>query len=74
MTEEEKEIKLKEINKEIKKLEKQLDEVVGTITSVYTRIVGYYRNVSNWNPGKEQEYKERVPFKIDEQQTKEMTE
>ena len=74
MTEEEKEVKLKEINKEIKKLEKQLDEVVGTITEVYSRIVGYYRNTKNWNPGKEQEYKERVPFKIDEQQTKEMTE
>ena len=29
---------------------------------VYTRIVGYYRPVSNWNAGKQREYKERVEF------------
>ena len=29
---------------------------------VYTRIVGYYRPVQNWNAGKQREYKERVEF------------
>jgi ribonucleoside-triphosphate reductase len=31
---------------------------------VYSRVVGYYRLVSNWNIGKQQEFKERKEFKI----------
>lgn len=33
-------------------------------TEVYSRIVGYYRPVQQWNPGKQSEFKDRVPFKI----------
>ena len=29
---------------------------------VYTRVVGYYRPVQNWNAGKEVEYHDRLPF------------
>jgi hypothetical protein len=29
---------------------------------VYSRIVGYFRPVHNWNQGKQQEFKERVEF------------
>ncbi|KMQ51413.1 Ribonucleotide reductase of class III (anaerobic), large subunit [Chitinispirillum alkaliphilum] len=29
---------------------------------VYARIVGYYRPVKNWNPGKKSEYKDRTVF------------
>lgn len=29
---------------------------------VYTRVVGYYRPVQNWNLGKSEEYYDRVPF------------
>lgn len=29
---------------------------------VYSRIVGYFRPVSNWNAGKKQEFKERVCY------------
>lgn len=32
-------------------------------TEVYSRIVGYYRNVKNWNTGKKQEFKERKTYK-----------
>ena len=28
-------------------------------TEVYSRVVGYYRPVSNWNQGKQQEFSER---------------
>ncbi|MFW6013964.1 MAG: ribonucleoside triphosphate reductase [Candidatus Nanoarchaeia archaeon] len=38
-------------------------------TEVFSRIVGYYRPVSNWNKGKREEYKQRVEFK--EQKAKE---
>lgn len=31
---------------------------------VYSRIVGYYRPVKQWNQGKQQEFKERKAFKI----------
>lgn len=37
----------------------------GKATEVYTRIVGYYRPISQWNIGKKQEYKERVPYNSD---------
>lgn len=33
---------------------------------VYTRIVGYYRPVQQWNQGKQQEFKQRKEFKIRE--------
>jgi len=31
---------------------------------VYSRVVGYYRPVANWNLGKQQEFKERKTFKL----------
>ncbi len=38
----------------------------GKETEVYSRIVGYLRPVKTWNDGKQQEFRERVPFsKID---------
>ena len=38
----------------------------GAETEVYSRVVGYYRPVSNWNKGKQEEYKQRKFFKFDE--------
>ena len=31
---------------------------------VYSRIVGYFRPVENWNEGKKQEFSERVMFEV----------
>ena len=31
---------------------------------VYSRVVGYLRPISQWNVGKQQEYKERKEYKI----------
>jgi len=31
---------------------------------VYSRIVGYLRPISSWNAGKQQEFKDRVGFKV----------
>ena len=33
-------------------------------TEVYSRVVGYFRPVHNWNAGKKQEYKERINFGV----------
>ncbi len=32
---------------------------------VYTRVMGYHRPVSNFNPGKQQEHADRKPFTED---------
>ncbi len=41
------------------------EQILGTRTEVYSRIVGYYRSVKNWNAGKKAEYKERRVFNPD---------
>jgi len=33
---------------------------------VYSRIVGYLRPVQNWHKGKQQEFRERRPFRVPE--------
>lgn len=54
--------RIQEIDTQIAELKEKLNNVVGTETEVYTRIVGYYRAVKNWNAGKKDEYKKRVLF------------
>lgn len=41
-------------------------EQCGQETEVYSRIVGYYRPVKNWNDGKRAEYSDRKEFMINE--------
>jgi len=60
-----------QINSEIQLLEKQLNEVKGTQTEVYTRIVGYHRNIENWNKGKKEEYNHRRVYKVLKEQIEE---
>jgi hypothetical protein len=55
-----------EINSEITMLNEKLSHIKGTETEVYTRIVGYYRSIKNWNRGKREEYNFRMPFSIPE--------
>ena len=65
---------LSEIDAEIAQVKKELEDVRGTPAEVYTRIVGYYRSVKNWNAGKREEYGERKLFKQDNPRTGEMCE
>lgn len=58
---------VEQINKEIEELKEQYKNVKGKRTEVYTRIVGYYRSIKNWNKGKREEYKHRLPFKAREE-------
>jgi len=37
-------------------------------TEVYSRVVGYFRPVQNWNEGKKEEFKDRTPYKLSEQE------
>ena len=54
-----------DIVREIDSLKDKLQHVEGKKTEVYSRIVGYYRSVNNWNKGKKEEYKHRQTFTID---------
>jgi hypothetical protein len=54
----------KAIEARIAQLRGELAMVEGTPTEVYSRIVGYYRSVRNWNAGKRQEYGQRLVFRF----------
>lgn len=41
-----------------------MSEKCGERCEVYSRVVGYFRPVSNWNKGKKEEFKDREKFKI----------
>jgi ribonucleoside-triphosphate reductase len=43
-------------------LKAKLATVEGTSTEVYSRIVGYYRSVRNWNAGKREEFSRRREY------------
>jgi len=36
--------------------------ICGKKCEVFSRIVGYYRPINNWNVGKKEEFKQRIPF------------
>lgn len=55
-----------EIDADIAKVKAEMQDVHGTQTEVYARIVGYYRSVRNWNKGKREEYRHRKLFVADE--------
>jgi len=55
---------LEQINTEISELKEKLKTVKGRKTEVYTRIVGYYRQVNNFNDGKRAEYKDRKNYNL----------
>jgi ribonucleoside-triphosphate reductase len=38
-------------------------------TEVYSRVVGYFRPVQQWNKGKQEEFKDRREFVVKEEQT-----
>jgi ribonucleoside-triphosphate reductase len=56
---------LEVIETELTAAREALSNVEGTPAEVYSRIVGYYRSVRNWNRGKREEYGQRVMFQPD---------
>ncbi|MCL2008780.1 MAG: anaerobic ribonucleoside-triphosphate reductase [Treponema sp.] len=55
---------LEAIESDLAAAREALTTVEGTPTEVYSRIVGYYRSVRNWNRGKREEYGERLLYHI----------
>jgi hypothetical protein len=59
-----KEKERQEIMKEIERLEAELAEVKGTKCEVYSRIVGYFRPIKEWNVGQQSQYHDRKTFDV----------
>ena len=57
---------LEDIEKDLAAAREALTQVEGTPAEVYSRIVGYYRSVRNWNRGKREEYGERRLYRVNE--------
>ena len=57
---------LEQIEQEITETKAALNDVHGTETEVYARIVGYYRAVKHWNRGKRDEFDQRKLFSLEE--------
>jgi len=53
-----------EIKSKINELEIECDNVKGTKCEVWTRVVGFFRPVSAFNPGKQEEYSERINYSM----------
>jgi ribonucleoside-triphosphate reductase len=53
---------LEAIDADLNEVREELAGVKGKPAEVYSRIVGYYRSVRNWNKGKREEYGERKMF------------
>ncbi|MBI4721408.1 MAG: ribonucleoside triphosphate reductase [Candidatus Stahlbacteria bacterium] len=37
----------------------------GATNEIYSRVVGYYRPVANWNEGKQEEFSERIEYRLE---------
>ncbi len=57
---------LAQVEQEIAETKAALNDVHGTETEVYARIVGYYRAVKHWNKGKRDEFDQRKLFSLEE--------
>ena len=38
----------------------------GAVCEVFSRVVGYFRPVANWNKGKQEEFRERKTYEVKE--------
>jgi ribonucleoside-triphosphate reductase len=65
---------LEAIDRDLAAARESLSSMEGTPTEVYSRIVGYYRSVRNWNKGKREEYGERRLYNIDKERNGERIE
>jgi len=53
---------------ELKKKDiEETEKVLAVKAEVYSRVVGYYRPVQDWNEGKREEFRERRYLKIEEE-------
>jgi hypothetical protein len=61
---------LEDIERDLAEAREALSSVEGTPAEVYSRIVGYYRSVRNWNRGKREEYGERQLYRVNQSESR----
>lgn len=64
---------LEQVEREIAETKAALENVHGTETEVYARIVGYYRAVKHWNNGKRDEFYQRKTFTLEDSKEYDIT-
>ena len=52
------------MTEDVKNEEKKTNGICGEECQVFSRVTGYYRPVSNWNKGKQEEFKDRKRFTV----------
>lgn len=52
----------------VKQVSNEKEKVLAIRAEVYSRVVGYYRPVQDWNEGKREEFKHRKYWNIGESQ------
>jgi len=57
-------VTIEEIDKQVGELKALLKTDLGTPCEVYQRIVGYHRDVRQWNKGQKEIYKDRKVFEL----------
>jgi len=45
----------------------EIEKVFAVKAEVYSRVVGYYRPVQDWNEGKREEFRERRYLRVEEE-------
>ncbi len=55
---------LQEVERELAERKAELSTVTGQETEIYSRIVGYYRSLKNWNLGKREEFRYRTTYAV----------
>ncbi len=55
---------MEKLKDDVKEKKVEVKKVKVIPTEIYSRIVGYFRPVSNWNEGKKEEFKERKEYKV----------
>lgn len=56
---------VQDVERELAERRKELEHVTGQETEIYSRIVGYYRSLKNWNHGKREEFRHRTTYEVD---------
>lgn len=55
---------LEAIEQDLAARREELETIEGRPTEIYSRIVGYYRSLKNWNHGKREEFRHRTTYEV----------
>ena len=59
--------KIKELEEQLKEVEQELENKVVQECEVYSRVVGYYRPIKQWNVGQQERWSNQEFFEVNPQ-------